>query len=243
MRWCNKLRRSTSFPVDVSICILAQGISAGSFILRHPAQHPAAARFRPARCIPFQAGRKILALLITLLPFAAPAFSAPPADLPKAIEQAVGESGRSFSELIQPIVLSRDAKQGLAFDEVVDSVKLRANKLNLTSAGASHLPRPVQGDAKVAPGGFRAVILGFCDPELAIEMLALVPEFAVFLPCRVAVVQDRSGKIRVMTIDWRTEWFAAPKAQPRIPSELLTRLRSLLANISDVVESGARGDL
>lgn len=182
-------------------------------------------------------------LILALLPLAAPVFAASPEEPARVIEQSISESGRSLPELIKPILLNRNAQHGLTFDEVVESVKLRANKLNLSFAGANFLPRPQEKGTGASTSGLRVAILSFCDPELAIEMLALVPEFAVFLPCRIVVLQDRSGHIRLMTIDWRAEWFAAAKGQPSITPELLARLQRLLAKLGDVVDSGARGDL
>ena len=180
---------------------------------------------------------------LAILQFAVPAaFAAAPSEPARAIEQAIAESGRSLPELIQPIALSRTAEGGLTFEEVVESVRLRANKLNLTPAGSNFLPRG-QDDGRVAQSGLRAAILSYCDPELAMEMLAIVPEFSVFLPCRIAIVRESNGAIRVMTIDWRAEWFKAVKTGPQVPPALLERLNRLLLKLADVVESGAKGDL
>lgn len=39
------------------------------------------------------------------------------------------------------------------------------------------------------------------------DLLRVIPEMAVFLPCRITVMEDADKNIWVMTLDWDVTWL------------------------------------
>ena len=134
------------------------------------------------------------------------------------------------------------AKPGLSFDDVVESMKLRANQLNLKHVSENLMWKDFQavlGD-KDAP---RIEVHSFCDIKVARELLKLSPEFVVFLPCRIAVMEDADKNIWVMMLDWDMSWVAGYERQMGITSELTEGALDIHQRMVDVMKAGANGDL
>lgn len=97
-------------------------------------------------------------------------------------------------EAMNPFAIKMKARPGLAFDDVVQSLTLRANRLNLKYVGNNTMWQDfhaVLGDNR-AP---RVEMLSFCDIALARELLRVIPELVVFMPCRIAVMEDADKTI------------------------------------------------
>ncbi|MFZ5575639.1 MAG: DUF302 domain-containing protein [Pseudomonadota bacterium] len=145
-------------------------------------------------------------------------------------------------EVINPVALKMKARAGLSFDDVVQSLTLRANRLNLKYVGTHALWkdfRAVLGDDK-AP---RVEVLSFCDIALAREMLRVIPELVVFMPCRVAVMEDADKAIWVLMLDWDITWLEhAGKAAGMAP-ELRRSVLGIREKMENVMRAGANGEL
>lgn len=145
-------------------------------------------------------------------------------------------------EAINPVALKMKARPGLSFDDVVQSLTLRANRLNLKYVGTHALWkdfRAVLGDDK-AP---RVEVLSFCDIALAREMLRVIPELVVFMPCRVAVMEDADKAIWVLMLDWDITWLEhAGKAAGMAP-ELRRSVLGIREKMENVMRAAANGDL
>ena len=145
-------------------------------------------------------------------------------------------------EVINQFALKMKAKPGLSFDDVVQSLTLRANKLNLKYVGNNALWqdfRAVLGDTR-AP---RVEVLSFCDIVLARELLRVIPELVVFMPCRVAVMEDADKAIWVLMLDWDITWLEhAGKAAGMAP-ELRSSVLGIREKMESVMRAGANGEL
>jgi uncharacterized protein (DUF302 family) len=94
----------------------------------------------------------------------------------------------SLRDMIAMMATRYPVKAGLSFDEVVESMKLKANELNFKLVGHNPLWKDVAAiTGKPTP---RIEFFTFCDAMVAREILDYSLEFAVFLPCRIAVVED-----------------------------------------------------
>lgn len=134
------------------------------------------------------------------------------------------------------------AKPGLSFDEVVESMMLRANKVNLKYVGSNLMWKDFQavlGDNS-AP---RVEVFSFCDIAVARDLLRIIPEMIVFLPCRIAVMEDADKNIWVMTLDWDITWLDFAGKQMGLTPELRAGAKAIRDQIDDVMRAGANGDL
>jgi uncharacterized protein (DUF302 family) len=134
------------------------------------------------------------------------------------------------------------AKPGLSFDDVVESMKLRANQLNFKYVSSNLMWKDFQavlGD-KEAP---RIEVHSFCDIAVARHLLKISPEFLVFLPCRIAVMEDADKNIWVMMLDWDMSWVAGYEQQMGLSSELSNGAFDIRRKMGEIMKAGANGDL
>ncbi len=133
------------------------------------------------------------------------------------------------------------AKPGVSFDEVVESMKLRANRVNLKLVGSNLLWKEFQslGDTE-AP---RVEVFSFCDIAVGRELLKFIPEMVVFLPCRVAVMEDADKNIWVLTLDWDVTWLDLAGKQAGITPELREGAKKIREKLEEVMQAGANGEL
>jgi uncharacterized protein (DUF302 family) len=134
------------------------------------------------------------------------------------------------------------AKSGLSFDDVVESMKLRANQINFKHVSENLMWKDFQavlGDMD-SP---RIEVHSFCDIKVARDLLKLSPEFLVFLPCRIAVMEDADKSIWVMMLDWDMSWVAGYEKQMGLSSELTKGAWELRQKMGEIMQAGANGDL
>lgn len=145
-------------------------------------------------------------------------------------------------EAMNYFAIKYKAKPGLGFDEVVESMMLRANKVNLKFVGSNLMWKDFQAvlDDSTAP---RVEVFSFCDIAVARDLLRIIPEMAVFLPCRIAVMEDGDKNIWVMTLDWDITWLDLAGKQMGITPELRAGAQAIRDKLDDVMRAGANGEL
>ena len=134
------------------------------------------------------------------------------------------------------------AKPGLKFDDVVESMMLRANKLNLKFVGSNLMWKDFQavlGDT----GAPRVEVFSFCDIAVGRDLLKVIPEMVVFLPCRIAVMEDADKNIWVLTLDWDMTWLQMAGKHMGLTPELRQGAQEIRDKMDSVMRAGANGDL
>ena len=134
------------------------------------------------------------------------------------------------------------AKPGLKFDDVVESMMLRANQVNLKFVGSNLMWKDfkaVLGDDS-AP---RVEVFSYCDIAVGRDLLRIIPEMAVFLPCRITVMEDADKNIWVMTLDWDVTWLDMAGKQMGITPELRKGAQDIREKMDSVMRAGANGEL
>ena len=145
-------------------------------------------------------------------------------------------------EAMNYMVVKYKAKPGLAFDDVVESLKLRANELNFKFVGENLMWkefRAVLGDDS-AP---RVEVFSFCDIAVARQLLKVIPEMVAFLPCRIAVMEDGQKNIWVLTLDWDVTWLDLAGKSMGITPELRQGAIDVHNKIDSMMHAAANGDL
>ncbi len=92
---------------------------------------------------------------------------------------------------IEDTVVKQRIKEGISMDEAVESMKLRANLLNMKLVAELPLSKQIEAMGKKAR---RMEIYQFCDPLTAQRMVEANINFAAYLPCRIALVEDEKGQ-------------------------------------------------
>jgi len=159
----------------------------------------------------------------------------------KAAQSALFVNPLSLRDMINMMVSKKKVDEDISFDEVVESMDLRANQLNMKKVGHNTPDKVITGiTGKPSP---RLEILSYCDVLVMREIVDFVPEFVVFLPCRISVLEDADGKIWITTLDWDVRWLDTSQNPNRISKGLRERAIKVRKSIESIMEAGARGEL
>lgn len=134
------------------------------------------------------------------------------------------------------------AAPGLSFDEVKESMELRANKLNFKKVGESPMWKDIQavlGDM-TAP---RMEVYHYCDIAAGRAVLQYAPEAIVYLPCRIAIMEDADKNIWVLTLDWDIAWLDSISGKMGVPSELAQYAKDIRDKMDEIMRAAAAGDI
>jgi len=149
-----------------------------------------------------------------------------------------------IKDVMNLMTVKYKANKGLSFDEVVESMKLRANQVNFKLVGHSPMWKDVQvvlGDME-AP---RMEVFHYCDIAAGRAVLRYAPEALVFLPCRIAVMEDADKNIWVMTLDWDVAWLDSISGKMGMgqTTELIDFARDIRDKMDNIMRAAAAGDL
>lgn len=129
-------------------------------------------------------------------------------------------------------------ERGVSLTDAADSMRLRANALNLKLV--SELPLSKQVEAINGQPQRTITIFQFCDALTAKELIDLNLDFAIYMPCRVALVEDAKGQGWLVMMDVSVDHVAKEK---RLPKALKLRIDAVRQSLMQIMQAGARGEL
>jgi uncharacterized protein (DUF302 family) len=129
-----------------------------------------------------------------------------------------------------------DRSVGLA--EAAESMRLRANALNLQLV--AELPMSKQVEAVTGKPQRTITIFQFCDAVLAKDLIDVNMEFAIYMPCRIALIEDAQGQGWLVMMDVNVDAVAQEK---RLPSALKARIEAVRKSLVEIMQAGAKGEL
>ncbi len=148
----------------------------------------------------------------------------------------------SMRDMVSIMAEKMPVAEGVTFEDAVDAMKLRANEVNFKLVGHNAFwldVRAITGDQDTP----RVEIFQFCDAMVGRQILDYVPEFAVFLPCRIALLEDADRKLWVMTLDWDVGWLDyAQNPNSELDKGLRAEAHRLREAIRYIMEGAATGD-
>lgn len=161
----------------------------------------------------------------------------------KTMIPQLSSMGLNMRDIMNFMTTKYKVAEGVSFDDVVESMKLRANQVNLKLVGHSPMIKDIQavlGDTSTP----RMEVFHFCDIEAGREIMMLVPESIVYLPCRIAVMEDAQKNIWVLTLDWDTAWLDGMDSEGMgLSPEMKVLAKKIHDNMDNVMRAGANGDL
>lgn len=159
----------------------------------------------------------------------------------RAMQSGMMHNPFSLRDMMNFMVAKKKALPGISFDEVIESLKLKANEVNMRAVG-HNTPYKILRQID-DPNSPRVEILSFCDLLTMRQILDYSLEFIAFLPCRISVVEDAEGQIWLVTLDWDVRWMDTSPNPNKISKELRERAISVRERIETIMEAGANGDL
>jgi uncharacterized protein (DUF302 family) len=127
---------------------------------------------------------------------------------------------------------------GIALDDAAESMRLRANAMNLKLV--AELPLSSQVQAITGTAQRRITIFQFCDALTAKDLIDLNMDFAVYMPCRIALIEDAKGQGWLVMTDIDVDAVAREK---HVPPELKQRIEKVRTMLIEIMKAGAHGDI
>lgn len=136
---------------------------------------------------------------------------------------------------LEQTVVKMPLQEGISMDAAVDSMKLRANMHNMNLVAELPLYKQVEAMGKEAR---RMEIFQFCDPLTAQRMVEANINFAAYLPCRIALVEDENGQgwLVMMNLDMMLNGAT-------LTDELKAEATRVRDALMDIMKAGAEGAL
>lgn len=158
-----------------------------------------------------------------------------------AMQSMMFSNPLSLRQMMSLMVAKKKVAEDISFDEVIESMDLRANLLNMKKVGHSTPWQVIE--ATTGEPSPRLEMISYCDIPTMRMIVDYVPEFSVFVPCRITVLEDAAGDIWIMTLDWDVRWMDTSPNPNRISPELREAAITVRESIESIMEAGANGDL
>jgi uncharacterized protein (DUF302 family) len=145
-------------------------------------------------------------------------------------------------DVMNLMAIKYQAKPGLSFEDVKQSMELSANKHNFKKVGESPMWKDIQavlGDMD-AP---RMEVYHYCDIAAGREILKYAPESIVYLPCRIAIMEDADKNIWVLSLDWNTSWLDSLSGKMGAPDQLMIYAKDIRDKMDIIMKDAAGGEL
>lgn len=159
-----------------------------------------------------------------------------------AFQSVMMMSPLSMRDMLSIMTHKLPLAEDVTWDDAVESMKLRANEVNFKFVGSSPLSKEIEALTE-APSP-RIEIFRFCDAIVARKILDYMPEFIIFLPCQIALIEDADGQVWIMTMDWDVSWLDfAQNPNSHLSKELRADAKRIREHIRYIMEGAATGDL
>lgn len=136
---------------------------------------------------------------------------------------------------IEDTVVKMAIAEDVSFDDAVASMKLRANVHNMKLVAELPLSEQIKSMGKKSR---RMGIYQFCDALMAQSMVEANINFAAYLPCRIALIEDKKGKgwLLMMNLDIMLNGT-------KLSESLRKNATKVRDTLMDIMQAGANGDL
>lgn len=125
---------------------------------------------------------------------------------------------------------------GVTPADAEQSMKMVANEHNIKAVG--ELPLSEQVKLETGQDQRFLKIFQFCNPQTAMKMVDYSDAYAAYLPCRVAMVEDKQGKYNLYSLDMDMMIYGGKT----LPPDLLAEAKKVQEIITDIMKRGAEGD-
>ncbi len=156
------------------------------------------------------------------------------------------DAARTYGEIARKLVVSGNGpeatvwkipvQEGLKAEEVEDTMRFVANEHNIKNVGELPLYKEVEA---ISGKPFRFLkIYMFCNAMTAARMLDLSDAFSAYLPCRISMVEDKTGKLWLYTLNMDLMIHGGKT----LPDELRAEAIEVKEIILDIMNRGATGE-
>lgn len=127
-------------------------------------------------------------------------------------------------------------EEGLSAEDVEQTMRFVANEHNIKNVG--ELPLSEQVAAMTGVEQRLLKIYMFCNPLTAAKMVDYSDAFSAYLPCRVALIEDKTGRLWIYTLNMDMMIHGGKT----LPPELFEEANTVKDVILDIMNRGAAGE-
>lgn len=142
------------------------------------------------------------------------------------------ETGNSADATVWKVPLA----EGIGPEEAEEIMNFVANEHNIMSVG--ELPLSEQVALMTGEEERLLKIYQYCDPRTAMRMVDYSDAFSAYLPCRIALVEDKQGNYALYSLNMDL-MISGGKT---LPPDLLEEAENVKRIILDIMERGAKGE-
>jgi uncharacterized protein (DUF302 family) len=131
---------------------------------------------------------------------------------------------------------SVQVEEGLSAEDVIESMKSLATSRNFLFVGESPFYKQIQA---ITGEDYRYVnFLSFCDARVGKMMLEYRDQYSGFMPCRIAIVEDREGRLWLYSMNLDLMIHGGKSLPPELKKSAL-RVRD---TIREIMNGAAKGE-
>lgn len=157
---------------------------------------------------------------------------------PKAKDTYMGmwEKLKETGNSADATVWKRQIDEGVSPEDAAEAMSSVATEVNIRAVGI--LPLSKEVEAKTGEKQRLLTIYQYCNPLTAMKMVDYSDAFAAYLPCRIALVEDKEGKHWLYALDMDLMIHGGKT----LPDELLKEANSVKDVMLKLMEAGATGE-
>ncbi|MEZ5450359.1 MAG: DUF302 domain-containing protein [Thiolinea sp.] len=125
---------------------------------------------------------------------------------------------------------------GVTPEAVEAAMKFKANEMNIKGVG--ELPLSDQVELETGEKQRFLKIYQFCNPQTAMRMVDYSDAFSAYLPCRIALIEDKQGKLQLYSLNMDMMIYGGKT----LPDDLLEEAKGVQEIITAIMEQGATGE-
>jgi uncharacterized protein (DUF302 family) len=125
---------------------------------------------------------------------------------------------------------------GLTAEDVEQTMRFVANEHNMKNV--AELPLSEQVEAMTGVTQRFLKIYMFCNPLTAAKMIEYSEAYSAYLPCRISLVEDKTGKLWIYTLNMDMMIHGGST----LPPELYEEANNVKDTILDIMNRGAKGE-
>lgn len=126
--------------------------------------------------------------------------------------------------------------EGVTPEQVEAAMKFKANELNIKGVG--ELPLSDQVELETGKEQRFLKIYQFCNPQTAMRMVDYSDAFSAYLPCRIALIEDKEGKLMLYSLNMDMMLYGGKT----LPPELKEEAQGVQEIMTAIMEQGATGE-
>lgn len=126
--------------------------------------------------------------------------------------------------------------EGVTWEEVETAMKFKANEMNIKGVG--ELPLSDQVALETGEDQRFLKIYQFCNPQTAMRMVDFSDAFSAYLPCRIALIEDKEGNLQLYSLNMDMMIYGGKPLPPELHEEAV----GVQEIITAIMEQGATGE-